>query len=482
MRLPLTTHSHSEQDTEHLGRLLAGRLTAGDVVALVGPLGAGKTCLARGIARGLGTRGPVASPTFALVREYSGGRLPLRHLDLYRLTPEEVAELDWRELFYGPAVTLVEWADRAEDFLPDHAYRVTLTTQPDDTAGDATVEGARRITIAAPAARPELRRPSTAPVAAAPAATGDPDGVLTVRQVRPSGAGPQRVLAIDTSTESRSLALLDQATLWERFWGPGAGDLLAEDLSGAVRTLLEAAGLTPGGLDLVAVATGPGSFTGVKVGMAAAKALAYALRLPIAAVSTLDLLAGSFINPEAAPVTGGDVAQATGGDAASETGGDVATATGHAAGAGDQAILAVIDARRGDVYAAAYRAAAGTPAEATPDPLPLDAAGEPYITLPVPEAVEILASAVLEPPPGRAVLVGSGIHLVRPELEARFKERFTGAAAPTLVVGPCWPRAADLALIARARWLHRPEGIDPFALEPLYLKEPSISKPRGGRR
>lgn len=472
MRLPLTTHSHSEEETENLGRLLAGRLTAGDVVALVGPLGAGKTCLARGIARGLGTRGAVASPTFALVREYSGGRLPLRHLDLYRLTPEEVAELDWRELFYGPAVTLVEWADRAEDFLPDHAYRVTLATQPGETAGDATGEGARRITIAAPAARPELGRPNNAPAPAA--AAGEPDGALTMRQVRPSGAGPQRILAIDTSTESRSLALLDQATLWECFWGPGEGDLLAEDLSGAVRTLLEAAGLTPGGLDLIAVATGPGSFTGVKVGMAAAKALAYALHVPIAAVSTLDLLAGSLINPEAAP--------ATGGDAASGTGGDAATATGLAAGAGPQAILAVIDARRGDVYAAAYRAAAGTPAEATPVPLPLGSAGEPYITLPVLEAVETLASAVLEPPPGRVALVGSGIHLVRPELEARLKERFAGAAAPTLIVGPCFPRAADLALIARARWLHRPEGIDPFALEPLYLKEPSISKPRGGRR
>src|SRR5437879_1728646 len=100
--------------TEALGRRLAGVLFPGAVVALIGPLGAGKTHLVRAIAEGLGIANPnvVTSPTFVLIQEYDA-RLPIYHFDAYRLTSEaEFADLGVHEYFQGAGVCLVEWADR----------------------------------------------------------------------------------------------------------------------------------------------------------------------------------------------------------------------------------------------------------------------------------------------------------------------------------------------------------------------------------
>jgi tRNA threonylcarbamoyladenosine biosynthesis protein TsaE len=105
--------TRSEADTEVWARGFAARLGAGDGVALSGDLGAGKTVVCRGIARGLGFPGDVHSPSYALVHEYPGGRLPLFHMDLYRLAPGS----DWEEIgldhyFRLGGVCLVEWAER----------------------------------------------------------------------------------------------------------------------------------------------------------------------------------------------------------------------------------------------------------------------------------------------------------------------------------------------------------------------------------
>jgi tRNA threonylcarbamoyladenosine biosynthesis protein TsaE len=108
----------SAADTEALGERIGARLRPGDVVALVGPLGVGKTVLARGIARGAGTRGQVASPSFVVVREYHGPIL-VRHADLFRLERDaEIADLGLEELS-DDAILIVEWADRAPGLFPD---------------------------------------------------------------------------------------------------------------------------------------------------------------------------------------------------------------------------------------------------------------------------------------------------------------------------------------------------------------------------
>jgi tRNA threonylcarbamoyladenosine biosynthesis protein TsaE len=115
--------------TEALGRRLGGLLWPGAVVALIGPLGAGKTHLARAIALGLGVPDGrvVTSPTFVLVQEYQG-RLPVYHLDAYRLRCEqEFAELGVAEYFEGDGVCVVEWADRVPRCLPAEHLRVSLT-------------------------------------------------------------------------------------------------------------------------------------------------------------------------------------------------------------------------------------------------------------------------------------------------------------------------------------------------------------------
>lgn len=111
-----------------LGRELAGLLEAGDVLGLVGELGAGKTHLIRGILEGLGASAPASSPTFSLVHEHTDGRLPAAHFDFYRMkSPDEALGLDWESYLSGRFVLLVEWADRFEGALmPEGTHWLVL--------------------------------------------------------------------------------------------------------------------------------------------------------------------------------------------------------------------------------------------------------------------------------------------------------------------------------------------------------------------
>lgn len=123
MTLSLVTHSADE--TQAAGEQLAAHLCPADVILLSGPLGAGKTTFCQGIARGLGITGPVTSPTFTLVNEYVG-RLPLYHLDFYRLErPDEPEELGFDDYFFGEGVTVAEWPERVRGLPADH-LRVLL--------------------------------------------------------------------------------------------------------------------------------------------------------------------------------------------------------------------------------------------------------------------------------------------------------------------------------------------------------------------
>jgi len=119
-------------ETVRVGELLGQLLGPGDVVCLIGDLGAGKTNLAQGLARGLGITDQVTSPTFTLINEYHG-RLRLFHMDLYRLEgAEDLADLGYEEYIDGDGVTVVEWADRAMEALPLERLDIKLYAAADE--------------------------------------------------------------------------------------------------------------------------------------------------------------------------------------------------------------------------------------------------------------------------------------------------------------------------------------------------------------
>jgi len=129
-------YTASAEETRAVAAALAAHLAAGDVVVLIGDLGAGKTTFAQGIARGLGVAGPVTSPTFTLVQQYAG-RLPVAHVDVYRLDRiQELHDLGFEELVDGPGVTVIEWGDRVRQLLPPD--RVVVRIEP-AAADDARV-------------------------------------------------------------------------------------------------------------------------------------------------------------------------------------------------------------------------------------------------------------------------------------------------------------------------------------------------------
>lgn len=117
----------NESETAAFGIDLGKRACPGTVIALTGDLGAGKTTLTKAIAQGLGISDMITSPTFNIVKEYDGGRLPLYHFDVYRIgDADEMYELGYEEYFYGNGVCVVEWADLIEDLLPENAVRIQL--------------------------------------------------------------------------------------------------------------------------------------------------------------------------------------------------------------------------------------------------------------------------------------------------------------------------------------------------------------------
>ena len=132
--------SHNVTETEELGAALAKHLHAGDVIAYLGDLGAGKTAFTRGLARGLGCTARVTSPTFTIVNEYEG-TLPLFHFDMYRLgDAEELFDIGWDEYLARGGVCAVEWSERVRSEIPADAVTVTIRRCEEN-------EDWRRITI-----------------------------------------------------------------------------------------------------------------------------------------------------------------------------------------------------------------------------------------------------------------------------------------------------------------------------------------------
>jgi tRNA threonylcarbamoyladenosine biosynthesis protein TsaE len=118
--------TQNEKETIELAKTLAKSLKAGDVIALYGELGSGKTCFVKGVAEGLEFKGEVTSPTFVLINEYKG-KLPIYHFDCYRLdTLKEFEKLGYEEYFYDDGVCLIEWAEKIRSLLPEKRIDVFI--------------------------------------------------------------------------------------------------------------------------------------------------------------------------------------------------------------------------------------------------------------------------------------------------------------------------------------------------------------------
>lgn len=132
--------TNAEQETEALGFRLGQALQPGTVIAYTGDLGAGKTAFTRGMARGLSIPDRVTSPTFTIVNEYEGGRLPLFHFDMYRLgSSDELFEIGWEDYLARGGVCAVEWSENVEDALESDTIRIDIRRGEHDDQ--------RRITI-----------------------------------------------------------------------------------------------------------------------------------------------------------------------------------------------------------------------------------------------------------------------------------------------------------------------------------------------
>lgn len=124
--------TRSAKETINLGQKLAHGLKKGDVVSLSGPLGAGKTTIIQGIAKGLGIKNYITSPTFTLINEFKG-RMPLYHIDLYRLNDVSQAEdIAIEEYFETDGVTVIEWAEKIKEILPNNVKKITIKRLSDN--------------------------------------------------------------------------------------------------------------------------------------------------------------------------------------------------------------------------------------------------------------------------------------------------------------------------------------------------------------
>lgn len=127
-----TKHAKNEEETKEIAKSLADFLKEGSVLLLEGNLGAGKTTFTKGIAEGLGIKEVIKSPTYTLIREYQSGRLPLYHMDVYRLEEVGGDELGLEEYFQGEGVSIVEWATFIPEDLPKEFLKIKLVPMGKD--------------------------------------------------------------------------------------------------------------------------------------------------------------------------------------------------------------------------------------------------------------------------------------------------------------------------------------------------------------
>ena len=135
-------HTNSPEETEAIGQLIAARLQPGTVIAFEGDLGAGKTAFTRGLARGLGATDRVTSPTYTIVNEYLGGRLPLFHFDMYRLhSSDELFDIGWEDYLERGGICTVEWSENVRDAM--EGALIIRIEKTGDTSRTITLEGGK---------------------------------------------------------------------------------------------------------------------------------------------------------------------------------------------------------------------------------------------------------------------------------------------------------------------------------------------------
>jgi tRNA threonylcarbamoyladenosine biosynthesis protein TsaE len=145
----LTYQAATAEETQEIARKLGRLVQRGDVLTLAGDLGAGKTTFTQGLGRGLGVKEPVSSPTFTIIKEYDDGRIPLYHMDIYRLGEGALHEdLGYDDYFYGEGVAVVEWAHFLAELLPEDRIELTIRTRED---------GGRELSFAGTGPRSEQR-------------------------------------------------------------------------------------------------------------------------------------------------------------------------------------------------------------------------------------------------------------------------------------------------------------------------------------
>ena len=133
-------HTNSPEETEAIGQLLAARLKPGTVIAFEGDLGAGKTAFTRGLARGLGATDRVTSPTYTIVNEYLGGKMPLFHFDMYRLeSSDDLFDIGWEDYLERGGICAVEWSENVKDAM-EGALTVRIE-KTGETSRTITLEG-----------------------------------------------------------------------------------------------------------------------------------------------------------------------------------------------------------------------------------------------------------------------------------------------------------------------------------------------------
>lgn len=296
-----TVTLHSLEATDSLARGLAPLLELGDVVELTGPIGAGKTTFTAALARVLGAAEPVRSPTYTVAHWYElpGGR-SLVHLDCYRdeaqLGPEAWGDLEAH--FELPGIACIEWPDPVRPWIAERrCWRIAFETVGDN-ARLATVrapEGVRVLDVLAPGGRSSGAFGPTE--TASQQQSPDDIGADTARIERDGSATPtgsERMLCIDTSGRALVVAVADaQGTLL----AGRRSDERAQTLLAHVDAVLLGAGCARGEITHVAVGTGPGGFTGLRVGVAAARGIAATLGVPLAEVASLGAQALSDERP-----------------------------------------------------------------------------------------------------------------------------------------------------------------------------------------
>ena len=127
-------HTSTSEETIDLGRKIGSLLKAGDVIAMTGTLAAGKTTITKGIAESLGVSDNITSPTFCLISEYDGSKMPLYHMDVYRLEgAEDFVNLGVEEMLYGNGVCIIEWSEKVQSELPKKTIFMKITPSEDGT-------------------------------------------------------------------------------------------------------------------------------------------------------------------------------------------------------------------------------------------------------------------------------------------------------------------------------------------------------------